>query len=215
MSASSAAPDAYRDYYREIERHWSWQRGMLIIVSPVEFEAINEWYEAEVPLAVVLRAIDVFIERKNKNKRKRPFLLTHIAGDVEKVHREYASLHGKGEGEEEDLLMQKLQALAKKLKKVAKNHPESRGFIDALIESMFTLKVDEATSFEAVEKMVEEHERQMVVYFTELLDDETRAAIREEAEELLSEEEDPEFFQKIVGSGVREHFLLPRLTIIG
>ena len=48
---------AYQDYYRHVELHWSLKRDRQIIVSPVEIEVVESWYEAGVPLPVVLEAI--------------------------------------------------------------------------------------------------------------------------------------------------------------
>jgi len=207
--------ESYRDYYREVELHWSLARGNQIIVSPLEFEAIESWYEAGVPLAVVLRAIDVFIEKKRKAKRQRSFLLTHAAGTVEKCHKEYRSLH-EGDGEEtNDLLGKKLEGLVRKLRKLAKDEPEAAELIAELIEALKRVEVGEIVAFEDLDKQLQSLDTRLVSWFTEQMVASELEEIRAEVNELLSREEEPELWDKLVGDAVRGQYGLPRLTLLG
>ncbi len=207
--------EAYRDYYREVERYWSVKRGNQIIVSPLEFEAIQGWHQAGVPLAVVRRAIDVFIDKKKKAKRKRSFLLSHAGNDIEKVYREFQALH-EGEAEEqEDLLDTKMKAILRKIRRIGKEHPTAAEFLEVLAEGLSAIDLKNAVRYEDIDQQLSAWETRLMAYFTAQLDEETLRAIREEVGEFLKEEEDPELYQRMVNDGVRAHFGLPRLTLLG
>lgn len=204
----------YRDYYREVELHWSWRREKQIIVSPIEFEAIESWFEAEIPLVVILRAIDIFIEAKAKSKRKRHHLLNHLESTVQKVMAEYQLLHV-GDDSETDLVASKLRKLSQKLKRVAKALPAAEVLLKASIDALKQIDSKSAVSFETIEETLQQLDRQLLDQMATFLDPEEKQEIRAEAEDLLAEEEDPEFFAKLIDDGMRFHFGLPRLTVLG
>lgn len=205
---------AYTLFYREVELHWSWRREKQIIVSPVEFETIETWYEAEIPLAVILRAIDLFIEAKAKAKRQRNYLLNHVDGTVQKVFAEYQLLHV-DDDEDTDLLATKKAKLIRKLKRVAKEIPSASDCINQTVTHLAGLDTKNAVSFETLETELQRLDKMMLSQLAALLSKEDEDSIREEAESLLKEEEDPVFFAKLIDDGVRFHFGVPRLTILG
>lgn len=209
--------EAYRQYYREVELHWSWRRESQIIVSPLEFEQIEQWYEAEVPLAVVLRAIDLFIEKKKKNQRARNYLINHAKDTVEKVLADFHALHAgvEEDSEDESLLAAKLRKLARKVKGLRKTHPEHKDYLTDLAKQLEAIDGENVVAFEDVESQLVAMDTAWVVYFSEQLDAEEMASIREEVEELLTEDEDPEFFKRLIDDGVRTHFGLFKLTALG
>ena len=209
------ASDEYGPYYREIELHWSWRRENQIIVSPIEFEQIEQWYESHVPLAVILRAIDVFIEKKKKVKIRRSYLLTHVHGTVEKVHREYVTLHT-GEGDEESgLLTTKLKGLTRKLSRLNKEYPEDKPFLDGVNTELKRFTPEKTVDYDELDKILSELDRKMIDHFREKLSETEFRTLKDEVTEILTEEEDAEFFAKMVADSVRAHFGLPRLTMLG
>lgn len=206
--------DEYQDYYRKVELQWSLARGRQIIVSPIEFEEIERWYESGVPLPVVLRAIELFIEKKKKAKRKRGYLLKDATATVEKCHREYREIHA-GEGEETNLLASKMKALIRKVKGLAKTWPEQEGFIMALCEKLAAIKTDGIVAFDSIDETLEVLEDELIEHFTTMMSEDERHEIREDVSEFLSEDEDPEFFAKMVAEAVRTNFALPKMTLLG
>lgn len=207
--------ESYRNYYREVERHWSLKRGNQIIVSPLEFKSIESWYQSAIPLAVVRRAIDLFIEKKKKAKRKRSFLLAHAQNDVERVHREYLALH-EGEGEEqEDLLETKMKAILCKIRRLPKSFPRAAEFLDRVAAGLAAVDLKNAVGYEDIDQQLSAWEKKLLAFFSAQLSEQELAAIRQEVSEFLQEGEDPEFFLKMVNDGVRAHFGLPRLTLLG
>ena len=59
------------NYFRMIEEHFLQKRGNPMLLSPKEWALIREWYDAEIPEEVVLRAINraFSMERKLENTR--------------------------------------------------------------------------------------------------------------------------------------------------
>ena len=206
--------DAYRAFYRQVELHWSLRRESQIIVSPVEFEAIEQWYEAEIPLAVILRAIDIFIEKKKKAKRKRSFLLTHAQASVEQIHREYRTLH-EGHAEEGDLLTGKLKALVKKLKHLAKSFPSAAEAVAGWIADLDQTELKRVVRFQDLEEHLTALDQAMLAHFTQMLAEGELELMRREVDDLLTEAEDPEFYRKMVQDAIRFHFDLPHITLLG
>lgn len=205
---------AYGQYYKKVELQWSLARSNQIIVSPLEFEGIEAWYKAGVPLAVVFRAIDLFIEKKKKAKGKRSYLLTHVNGTVEKCMREYVTIH-EGEGEEGDLLTSKMKGLVRKLKRLSKEHPAATDLIAELIAQLEGRDLSGVITYETVDDELKILEARLIDWFRMRLSEDEMAEIREDVSELLTEEEDPEFFQKLVTDTIRVHFALPHLTLLG
>ena len=211
----TAASDAYGEYYRHVELAWSLRREHQIIVSPVEFEKIEEWYEAGVPLAVVLEAINVFIEKKKKAKRQTHFLLTHVHTTVTKLYQSYLTLHEGENTEEGDLLEARLKSLTRKLRALGRSRTEDKPFIEALVGDLNQIDGSKIVRFEDLDSQMEALDTRLIEHFSKELSKEDAAAIREEVEEYLTEEEDPEFFKKMLHDSVRAFFDLPRLTLLG
>ncbi|CAM2065794.1 hypothetical protein SCOR_10470 [Sulfidibacter corallicola] len=215
--SSTAASDSYRDYYREIELHWSWRREKQIIVSPMEFEQMEAWHQADIPLAVVLRAIDLFIEKKKKSNRRKSHLLSSVDGTVQKVHREYQMLH-KGEGVSEEtgnLLESKIKTLTTKLRKLAKEHEAHRPAIEGIGAELAAIDPNDIVETDDLDKILETLDRKLVDHFHhQVLPAQERQYIVEDVSEILTEDEDPVLFGKMIADSVRAHFGLPRLNLL-
>ncbi|PIE02361.1 MAG: hypothetical protein CSA81_07565 [Acidobacteria bacterium] len=204
-------------YFREIELHWSLKRENQIILSPLEFDAVNEWHEKGIPLQVVLRAVDRFLERKKKGKRRKNHLLTHVAGDVEKLHQEYQTLHAGLYDEEESEVAGKI---LKKLKKLTRQIKELNLTCLSEIEAQlkeFTRKerLAEIVCYEELENDLLALDHQMLMVVEQLCSEEERNALKEALSEFLDQESDREFFQKAYNDQLRSQFDLPRITVLG
>lgn len=214
MQNLTADEEEYQDYFRKIELGWSLARGCQIIISPLEFEEVDKWHEAGIPLPVVLRAIELFIEKKRNAKRKRSFLLKDATSTVEKCWKEYQDIHA-GETEEGDLLVNKMKSLVRKVQKLAKAHEQHKDYIDQLITDMKAIPLLEIVDFDSIDRALAELEVGLVQAFTEGMPEEERNEIRDEVSEFLAEDEDPEFFAKMLNDAVRSYFGLPKLTLLG
>ena len=215
MSTAGSAADSYRDYFREIELHWSWRRGKQIIVSPVEFETVESWYQAGVPLAVVLRAIDLFVEKKRKAARKRAYFMTHMGETLAKVLREYESLR-QGQGEEEDSLLEsKVAHLVAGLAKLGRAYPEEKPFLERLGTELTAIELDQVVAYEDLAARLDVMDADLLAQFKRRLTAEESAEIREDVASVVTEEEDAAFFAKLIDEAVRSHFGLCRITLLG
>lgn len=210
----SEAGEVYSTYYRQVELHWSLARGNQIIVSPLEFASIESWYRTGVPLPVVLRAIDLFIEKKRKAKRKRSFLLTHADGTVQKCHKEYQVLR-EGEGEESNLLGSKMKGLVRKLTKLKREQADAAPIVESILTALKQVDLENIVQYEDVDKQLQDLDQQLVAWYLEHIPKEELAEIKAEVGELLEESEDPVFFAKLVNDSVRVQYQLPRLTLLG
>ncbi|MDJ0835957.1 MAG: hypothetical protein QNK37_05525 [Acidobacteriota bacterium] len=212
--SDETAREAYRDYYKKVELHWSLARGNQIIVSPLEFASIEGWYQQGIPLAVILHAIDIFIDKKKKAKRKRNYLLVHVDGTVKKCHREYITLH-EGEGEEQDLLGSKMKALQRKLKKLARDEPQAAGLVDELLAGLDAVNLEDIVQFDDIDSQLQDLETRLIEWFRVRMAPDDLADLKADIDELLNEEEEPEFYAKLVNDAVRAQYNLPRLTLLG
>ena len=206
--------DAYEAYYRSVELQWSLARGRQIIVSPLEFEEIERWYLAGVPLTVVLRAIDLFVEKKKKAKRQKGYLLKDAAGTVKSCHREYRQIH-EGEGEESDLLGSKMKALIAKVRALGRRYPDQAEPVASISSQLAAIDLKAILDFESVDNTLQDLEGQLIQPFKGCLSPEETQEIHAEVGEFLTPEEDPDLYAKMVHDVIRVHFGLPKLTLLG
>ncbi len=93
MSDENSSPD---DYFAEIESHFAYRRGTPFLFSGKDWALLKSWHEENIPLAVVLEAIDACFDSREKSERKgvvsslsycRHAVIEQIAVDREVVHR--------------------------------------------------------------------------------------------------------------------------------
>lgn len=63
-------PDA-DDYFNEIEAHFAFRRGTPFVLSGKDWALMKSWHEAGIPLAVVLEAVDLAFDARERSGRKR------------------------------------------------------------------------------------------------------------------------------------------------
>jgi hypothetical protein len=206
--------DESQAYFRKVELAWSLARGCQIIVSPLEFEEIERWHDAEIPLPVVLRAIELFVEKKRRAKRGKGFLLKDAAATVQKCWKEYVDIHA-GEGEEGDLLENKRKELVRRLRKLTDAWPAQAAFVDETVAQLKALPLHEIAGFDAIDAALGDLDEALVEQFAASLAPETLAELRGEVSDFLDEHEDPAFFRKLLTDSLRSYFGLPKLTLLG
>jgi hypothetical protein len=59
-------------YFRDIEAHFRRLRGRHLFLSPLDVALVDSWWDAGVPLGVVLRALDQVFERRRAAGASRP-----------------------------------------------------------------------------------------------------------------------------------------------
>ena len=70
----------YFEYFSEIEEHFVARRGSALLLSPLDWALIENWREAGVPLAAVLRGIDAAFDRYEARKAKSRGRLAKVNG---------------------------------------------------------------------------------------------------------------------------------------
>jgi hypothetical protein len=85
---------AEEEYFQVIESHFLQKRGNPMLLSPKEWSLIREWYEAEIPMDVVVRGIDRAFENK-KDEEDAITSLRYCKRLVKSEHKRYLkSLEG-------------------------------------------------------------------------------------------------------------------------
>jgi hypothetical protein len=58
------------DYFNEIEAHFAFRRGTPFVLSGKDWALMKSWQEAGIPLAIVLEALDLAFDSRERSGRK-------------------------------------------------------------------------------------------------------------------------------------------------
>jgi hypothetical protein len=207
-----AEEQAYRQKCLEIEWLWSLGRGRHTIVSPIEFAFVDDWIGRGIPVSVVERAMQRFFERKKKLKRQRPYLLTALAGDVEKAFEEYARLHVGGGGS--SWVSQKINRFLVELHALAPSAPDG-DLLRRLCTFLESGELSRIPDYESMEACLMTWDEQLLQSYRRALGEELAQGFRQEVTQMVSPQEDGELFARLFDDFLRYHFSIPRLSILG
>jgi len=59
----------YFNYFTEIEEHFQYRRGALRLLSPLDWALIESFQQANIPIEIVLRGIDLAFEKHAKRRK--------------------------------------------------------------------------------------------------------------------------------------------------
>ncbi len=80
----------YYNYYSEIEETFIKRRGKILLLSPLDWALMETWQEREIPLHIVLRAIEKVFDNYDKSNKKRTIKgLTFCREEIEAQHEEW------------------------------------------------------------------------------------------------------------------------------
>jgi hypothetical protein len=80
----------YFNYYSEIEETFIKRRGKILLLSPLDWALMETWQEREIPLHIVLRAIEKVFDNYDKSNKKRTIKgLTFCREEIEAQHEEW------------------------------------------------------------------------------------------------------------------------------
>jgi len=210
-----AEEQAYRQKCLEIEWLWSLGRGRHTLVSPIEFACIDAWIARGIPVAVVERAMQRFFERKKKLKRQRPYLLTALAGDVDKAFEEYARLHvGGAEEGGTSWVSQKINRFLVELHALVPNAPDV-DLLQRLCAFLESGELGRIPDCESMEACLMTWDEQLLESYRRALGEEVAQGFRQEVSQMVSPQEDGELFARLLDDLLRYHFSIPRLSILG
>jgi hypothetical protein len=80
----------YFNYFSEIEDTFIRRRGKILMLSPLDWALMETWQEREIPLHIVLRAIEQVFDNHEKSNKKRTIKgLTFCREEIEAQHEEW------------------------------------------------------------------------------------------------------------------------------
>ena len=190
------------DYFLEIESHFAARRGTPFILSAKDWVLMKKWRDEDVPLAVVIEAIDqVFEKNEASGRRKVINSLSYCRHAVKELWQDRKDLYaGSGDTAPEEKPLELIDALAADLERVS---PE----FAARVRSLGSEK-----SVPAIEEKLIDLEHELIVHLLAASSD--ADAIRAEAampglDEKVRARTEEANLRRLV----RERFSLPRLTL--
>lgn len=80
----------YFNYFSEIEETFIRRRGKNLFLSPLDWALMESWQEREVPLHIILRAIEKVFDNHDKSKKKRTIKgLSFCSEEIEAQYEEW------------------------------------------------------------------------------------------------------------------------------
>ena len=190
------------DYFLEIESHFAARRGTPFILSAKDWVLMKKWRDEDVPLAVVIEAIDqVFEKNEASGRRKVINSLSYCRHAVKELWQDRKDLYaGSGDAAPEEKPLELIEALAADLERVS---------------SEFAARVrllGSEKSIPAIEEKLIDLEHELIVHLLAASSD--ADAIRAEAampglDEKVRARTEEANLRRLV----RERFSLPRLTL--
>ena len=182
-----------RDYCEVVEL----QIGRVLTAE--EFTHVQAWFRAEVPLGMVLEAIDQF----NHQRGRKPVLaMAHLGNIVSAVFQEWQVLNqGAGAEDSDDLFTRRKTELCIQLKKPGRRKPKHIEFLEDLAD-----KVAKANDLEDLRIL----DSRMMTFFEGETSKEWLSTLEGDAQELIGEER---FRRHAIMEGIREMHRLPCLAL--
>ncbi len=178
----------FSKYFDSIECYFALKRDAVLLLSPEEFEIVEECYKSNVDLKLVLKAIDIFFEKKKKRKRKfsRPYFLTHVKSEIDAVVADYAkkgvgSYYATGPSETEFI-----ESRIKEIINLLENNTDvPRDIVDTTVKELtFIFEKAKEKTMEEVEKELEKISLFAREKIFDILNVDTKNEIDKEIEEL-------------------------------
>lgn len=210
------------DYFLEIEAHFAQKRGTPFVVSAKDWALIKSWSDGSIPLSVVIEAIDQCFEKREKSGRKQTISsLSYCRHAVRELWEERRDLQvgGMGAVPEADPGAH-LETLAQSLEGTASSQ-------QSIVSDFLTTTAGEvrqsakAKSVPQIEERLMAIEQSMIDGLMEIMPDEEKETLKQEADQLLSEYTnlDPEIVRKSRAANLRrllrKKYALPRLSLFG
>lgn len=84
-----------REYFTAIEQHFGRLRRRPLLLAPRDVALVKQWHEADIPLRVVVRALERFFEREARRAtpRRQPTSLAFVVEDVYALWDEWQAVH--------------------------------------------------------------------------------------------------------------------------
>jgi hypothetical protein len=224
----------YVNYFTEIEERFQQRRGSLLLLSTLDWALIENWREAEVPLAAVLRGIDdAFDKHEVKKATGRGRRVNGLAWCAQSVmeaaeHMREAATGGvpaafeeKAEtGFEADAIARHLLACAVQIENTASLPQETQQLAQATASRLRELAAVPAKEPEALEQTLRVLEEKLLAMVTATSPEDFLAALRAQAaQEIAPFRKRMQAFQirqietQFLEKRLLEKYGLPRLSL--
>ena len=225
-----------REYFLQVEAYYQEKIGRPLILSPKDVEAVTQWWEQGVPLEAALRGLDGYLERleRDPRRRRRRIAVRYARNEVLDAAEDLRTARvgdRRGEGVEDlERLTGVLNTLAERLKEAARGEEiREQEDLPALLEGMAREMAALGASLEGEEIDAGEAEECLAARDTDLMEavrravgDEVLAEVRVRAEAGLADMRtrmEEKAWRKTVAlleeKLLRERFVLPRLSLYG
>ena len=208
------SPPSPDDYFLEIEGHFAMRRQTPFILSAKDWALMKKWREEEIPLPVVLEAIDqVFEKNEASGRRKVISSLSYCRHAVKEMWEERRELYvGGEESSPEEQAGPMLEALALSLEQTEIPRDVAAG-IAASVRALATEK-----TVPRIEEQLIEIEHAMITRILDALPAQAEEIRREVARAVgdpkkIDEKTRARTEEANLRRVVRDRFGLPRLTL--
>ena len=91
---SNQNPLNYFNYFTEIEETFIRRRGRNLLLSPLDWALIENWQEREIPLHIILRAIETVFDgvEKQPNRKRTVKSLSYCKEEIEAQFAEWSEM---------------------------------------------------------------------------------------------------------------------------
>lgn len=207
------------EYFLEVESHFALRRGTPFVFSAKDWGLLKQWQSDEIPLAVVIEALDSCFDKTSKTGRRRTISsLSYCKHAVKDLWEERKDLLVGSEASLPELDPRgRLEALAEELG--ASGAGQSARFSEALDRAASAIRAIKPTSAPHIEEALMHLEQELIAQVLSALDDDSRNDINEELDRALSGYPDlePEVLRATREANLRRllraRFMIPRLTL--
>lgn len=216
MSDRSVSAGAY---FLEVESHFASRRGTPFVFSARDWALLKRWQAEEIPLAVVIEAIDACFDKSSKTGRRRTISsLSYCKHAVKDLWEERKDLLvGSQTSLPEQDPSSRLQALAVELQ--TSGAGQSAQLSDVLSRAASSILSIRPTSAPHIEESLMQLEQKLIAEVLSALDDESRRSIEQELDRALRGFGDlrPDVLSATREANLRRllraRFSIPRLTL--
>lgn len=174
------------DYFLEVESHFARRRGTPFVFSAKDWALLKQWQSEDIPLAVVIEAIDACFDKSSKTGRRRTISsLTYCKHAVKDLWVERKDLLVGSEASLPELDPgSRLQVLAEELQLAGAG--QAAQLSEVLSRAASSILSIRPTSAPHIEAALMQLEQELIVQVLSALDDESRKSIDEELDRALS-----------------------------
>jgi len=174
------------DYFLEVESHFARRRGTPFVFSAKDWALLKLWEAEDIPLAVVIEAIDCCFDKQSKTGRRRTISsLTYCRHAVKDLWEERKDLLVGSEGRLPELdPVSRLQVLAEELERSGAS--QSPVLSEVLSRAAASIRSIKPASAPKTEGALMQLEQELIVQVLSALDEESRRSIDEELDRALS-----------------------------